>query len=72
MNKINKYTYELILQGFYGYGFEDLLSLETDSTYTAKDKKERAEFKENVKLYRENERGRVFRVIRRRTKNPNI
>ena len=66
--KRNKWEYNKVLQGNYGYGLEDLISMETDSTGYCKDKKERDDFKQNVRLYRENERGIPHRVIFRREK----
>ena len=66
--KERKYTYEKVLQGYFSscYGFEDLVSVETGSTYTALDAQEGKEFRENIKAYREND-PRPYRVIKRRT-----
>jgi hypothetical protein len=57
--KQNKYTYLMVLQGSYGYGWEDLTAEET-----------RKEIKQRLKEYRENENG-TYRIIRRRELNIN-
>ena len=62
----NKYHYYKVLQGNYGYGWDDLIYLETNSTGVALDEKEKKDFWVNKKLYRENERGVRFRVIFRK------
>lgn len=49
-----KYEYLHVLQGRYGYGWEDLCASES-----------RAEVRQNLKEYRENEGG-CYRVIQRR------
>ena len=54
---MNKYTYLIVLQGNYGYGFEDLCA----STKIS-------EIKANLKDYRINEGG-SYRIIRRRELN---
>jgi hypothetical protein len=55
--KNNKWEYLYVLQGDYGYGWEDL---------TASD--DRREIRNDLKDYRENERGH-YRVISRRVLN---
>lgn len=50
----------LVLQGNYGYGWDDLCF------YSANDPKQSAECKKDLKTYRENERNASHRVIRRR------
>lgn len=66
--KKNKYTYYKIIQGNYGYGWEDLSAYETDSQGLFKDKAERERFKYDKKAYRENERA-PHRVIFRKELN---
>jgi len=63
--KKNKYTYYKIIQGNYGYGWEDEDYHETDSTGWIKDKEDRETFKYNLKAYRENGGG-PYRVIKRK------
>lgn len=64
--KTNKYCYLYVLQGNYGYGFEDL---------TAEDKSEHGAYsriRQNLKEYRENEGkycGASYRIISRRELN---
>lgn len=55
--KTNKYTYLYVLQGEYGYGFEDLTASE-----------DRAEVRRDLRDYQENEGG-TYRIIRRRELN---
>ncbi len=55
--KINKYLYYYVLQGHYGYGWEDLTQSENYK-----------EIKNDLKAYRENERG-DYRIISRRELN---
>ena len=57
MKKQNKYTYLTVLQGNYGYGWEDLTASENY-----------AEVKRNLKDYRFNEGG-TYRIIKRRELN---
>lgn len=64
--KAKKYIYLYVLQGNYGYGFEDL---------TAEDKSETNQYgtawqriKNDLKAYRQNERGN-YRIISRRVLN---
>ena len=54
----NKYLYEIILQGNYGYGWDDL---------TAHDTKREA--RAEMRVYRDNQPG-AYRIIERRTPNP--
>lgn len=54
-----KYEYLYVLQGNYGYGWEDLIATEQNSQGLR-------EIKGYAKDYRENERGVPFRVIQRR------
>ena len=57
MKKQNKYRYLVVLQGNYGYGWEDLTASE-----------DRKEIKQDLKDYRENE-GCTYRIINRRELN---
>lgn len=59
MKKTNKYIYLYVLQGFYGYGWDDLTASENYS-----------EIREDLKAYRENEHGK-YRIIQRRELNKN-
>jgi hypothetical protein len=54
---MNKYTYLFVLQGNYGYGWEDLTASEN-----------RKEVRDNLKDYRDNEGG-SYRIIQRRELN---
>lgn len=56
--KTNKYIYLNVLQGNYGFGYEDLTS---SVKY--------AEVKKDLKAYREND-PRSYRIIKRREVNP--
>lgn len=62
----NKYRYYKVLQGNYGYGWDDLIYLETNSTGDALNEKDKKAFMVDKKRYRENERGVRFRVIFRK------
>ena len=57
MKKQNKYSYLVVLQGNYGYVWEDLTASE-----------DYREIKQNLKDYRENEGG-TYRIIHRRELN---
>lgn len=57
MKKQNKYVYLNILQGNYGYGWDDLTSSESYR-----------EIKNNLSDYRKNEGG-TYRIIKRRILN---
>ena len=57
MKKQNKYTYLNVLQGYYGYGWEDLTASESYR-----------EVKQDLKAYKENEGGK-YRIIQRRELN---
>jgi len=57
MKKRNKYLYLFVVQGFYGYGWEDLTQSEN-----------RTEARDNLKDYRNNEPG-PHRLINRRELN---
>lgn len=59
MKKQNKYTYLNVLQGQYGFGWEDLTASESY-----------AEVKRDLKDYRSNEGG-SYRIIKRRELNTN-
>lgn len=54
----NKYIYLNVLQGNYGFGYEDLAASESYS-----------EVKKDLKAYREND-PRAYRIIKRREINP--
>ena len=56
--KTNKYIYLNVLQGNYGFGYEDLTASESYS-----------EVKTHLKAYREND-PRSYRIIKRREVNP--
>lgn len=56
--KTNKYIYLNVLQGNYGFGYEDLTASENY-----------AEVKKDLKAYREND-PRSYRIIKRREVNP--
>lgn len=56
--KTNKYIYLNILQGNYGFGYEDLTASESYD-----------EVKKDLKAYREND-PRLYRIIKRREMNP--
>lgn len=58
MKKINKYIYVWVIQGNYGYGWEDLTQSESYK-----------EARANLKDYRNNE-PTAHRLIRRREINP--
>lgn len=59
MKKQNKYTYLNVLQGHYGFGWEDLTASESY-----------VEVKRDLKDYRSNEGG-TYRIIKRRELNAN-
>ena len=67
--KRNKYRYYQVFQGNYGYGWDDLIYLETNSNGLALSEKENAAFKKDRKLYRQNEKGVRFRTIFRKELN---
>lgn len=54
-----------VLQGNYGYGWDDLCE------YDAKNKTQMKELRDDVKVYRENEPHALHRVITRRVANEN-
>ena len=60
MKNQNKYSYISVLQGNYGYGY-GWVDLCADESYKA--------IRQNLKEYRENERG-SYRIIQRRELNP--
>lgn len=60
----NKYIYTTVLQGNYGYGWDDIC--ECDSN----DAKEVKALRVNLREYRENEPNYPHRIIKRRTLNP--
>lgn len=59
MKKPKKYIYLLVLQGYYGYGWEDLTCEDKDSTGAHE------RIKQTKKEYLENE-GKSYRIINRR------
>lgn len=63
--RVNKYTYLKVLQGNYGYGWEDLCQ------YDMSNPEEMRECKADLRAYRVNELGYLHRVIRRRELNRN-
>lgn len=62
-----KYRYEKVIQGNYGYGWDDLTAYDCDSTGFIKDKAKRDEYKSDRKAYAENEPN-PHRSITRRIK----
>lgn len=66
--KENKYTYYKVIQGNYGYGWDDEDYHETNSNYLFKNKDARLYFQENLKAYRENGGG-AYRVVKRKELN---
>ena len=60
--KKKKYTYWSILQGNYGYGWDDLI------WYDRSKPEQIAEIKYDLKSYRKNQPG-AYRIIRRRELN---
>lgn len=63
----NKYTYYKVIQEYWN-GWCDSDFYETDSTFFIRNKEDRARFKENLRLYRENA-GCAIRVIKRKELN---
>ena len=61
----NKYIYLAVLQGNYGYGWDDLCQ------YDRHDPEQMAELKPDWRAYRENEPQYAHRIIHRRELNPN-
>ena len=59
MKRVNKYLYLWIVQGFYGYGWEDLTASEKYS-----------EARANLRDYQTNEIDVPHRLIKRRERNP--
>lgn len=55
-----KYEYLYVLQGHYGYGWEDLTAADKNAPGALR------EIKADAKAYRENERGTPIRIIERR------
>lgn len=60
---MNKYKYIKVLQGDYGYGWDDLCF------YEENDPEQMRELKADIKAYRENEPQYSHRIIRRRILN---
>ena len=63
MKNQNKYRYLVVLQGNYGYGWDDLCH------YDKSDLKAYKEAKTNLKCYRYNEKQALHRIIERRELN---
>jgi hypothetical protein len=63
----NKYTYYKVIQQNWGSGWDDVDFYETDSTYYM-NRETRLQFKENLRLYRENQ-PIPTRVIKRKELN---
>jgi hypothetical protein len=59
MPKVPRYVYEYMIQGNYGYGWDDLVSEDNMS-----------DARTQLACYRENERSARHRVVTRRTLNP--
>lgn len=66
--KANKYTYYKVIQGNYGYGWNDEDFHETNSNGYFTCKGAQDAFLTNLKAYRENGSG-VYRVIKRKELN---
>lgn len=64
MKKPTKYVYYKVIQGNYGYGWDDEDYHETSSDYTLTGAN-KLRFRENLKAYQENGGG-VYRVVNRR------
>ena len=64
MRKTNKYNYCYVLQGNYGFGWDDLVHYKKDNCTC--DLKAFREAKNDIKAYRENERQASFRIIERK------
>ena len=62
----NKYSYYKVIQGNYGYGWDDLVSYKTNSQGLFASDKEFADMKQTYKKYRENERNARHRIIFRK------
>lgn len=62
--KQRKYIYLSVIQGNYGYGWDDLCQ------YDRNNPDEMKELREDWKAYRENEREYAHRIIHRREPNP--
>lgn len=60
--RVGKTKEVIVLQGNYGYGWDDLVEYETS---------QQREAKQDLRDYRENEKGVQHRLIRRRVPNPN-
>lgn len=60
--RVGKTKEVIVLQGNYGYGWDDLVEYETS---------QQREAKQDLRDYRENERNAQHRLIRRRVANPN-
>lgn len=64
MKKQNKYAYLYVLQGNYGYGWDDLMSWDQD-----KDELAFRSSREHLKWYRQNEKQATHRIVQRRVLN---
>ena len=62
--KQNKYNYYHVLQGDYGYGWDDVCF------YDSNDKEQMKALVRDIKTYRESEPKFAHRVIQRREPNP--
>lgn len=66
---MRKYTYYKVIQGNYGYGWDDVDFHECDSTGFIHGQENRDLFKANLKAYRDNEPQYAHRVICRKELN---
>jgi len=66
--RANKYNYYKVIQGNYGYGWNDEDFHETNSLGSFKSEFDHQNFKDNLKAYRKNGGG-VYRVIKRKELN---
>lgn len=64
MSKQNKYSYLVVLQGNYGYGWDDLMTWDKN-----KDELSFRSSREHLKWYRQNEKQATHRIVHRRVLN---
>lgn len=66
--KKNKYKYEIILQQNNGYGWDDVESWETNSSYSANLREIKSELKSLKENYKQAQRNASLRTIHRASK----
>lgn len=64
MKKQNKYSYLVVLQGNYGYGWDDLMTWDQN-----KDELSFRSSREHLTWYRQNEKQATHRIVNRRVLN---